>query len=220
MNLKHILIVIVLVLLSSVFFSCKENPTKSDDDTSSTPDPNGSEVIIGNNELSISVPFGSEGDARQWTQILYLANEIGESGTIKGLALMASTTLPGTYTKFEIFLQEVTRNELDNRPWKNNEGNISDDDWKVLNLGQLVYGAEEIDQNKWHNFTFDNAFSYNGTDNLLVDIRRNTSGGTASVDVYGFNTINSNRIVSVASPYDGVPGTLQEKALYVKLLFN
>ena len=218
--MRKISIALIYILLFSVFFSCKDNPTKSEDDTSSpAPNPGGSEVIIGQNQSSIMDPFGSVKDSYKLTQILYLANEIGKSGTIKGLATMASTAIPGEYSHFMIYLITVSRNDLDPAVFHNYEGANFENNL-VFQTNNLIYGEQATDHDKWHKFTFDNGFAYNGTDNLLIIIVRNASGdGDEAVGVYGYDTVGYNRIAQITGPGQWI-GALQEKALYIKLLFD
>lgn len=212
------------LLLLCLLFGCKENPTKSENNNTQPLDNTDKNIIIGQNQLSLAGPFGSESDDDMLTQILYLSSEIGKAGTIKGIAMMASTSTPAYYTNFQIYLYHVSRDELEPSHWKNHDPIPQTEqlNYRVLLLGQLTYGAQETDQDKWHTFAFDTKFSYNGTDNLLVTFRRKSSGdGTAEVDVYGFDTIGSNRILNtIGWNVQGGPGELQEKAIYIKLLFD
>lgn len=216
---------VVILLLLSIFFYCDKNPSDSEENpTDNPPLVVVKNVIIGQNQLSLPGPFGSESDDDVLTQILYLNSEIGKAGTIKGLAMMASTSIPAYYTNFEIYLYHVTRTELEPSHWIN-PGSIPQAEqlnYRVLNLGQLTYGTQETDQDKWHTFAFNTKFSYNGTDNLLVMFRRKSSGdGSAEVDVYGFDTIGSKRILTtIGRAVQGGPGEFQEKAIYIKLLFD
>ena len=178
---------------------------------------NGEGVIIGTAENNCWEPFGGAAAAYKNTQILYHANEIGKAGTINGIATMASTSLSRDFTNLRIYLVTVNRNAIEANIAANYEGQAP---ILVYQTANLTYGVAATDRDQWHEFNFDNGFAYNGTDNLLVIIERNsTGGGGASVGVYKFDTVGTNRMMAITNQGadTGIP---RDYAMHTKLLFE
>jgi len=129
------------------------------------PDDDQPTVNIGTGSTTWVAPLGSlYHDER--TQVIYLASELGMSGSIKSLALNI-TTLPGAtvFNNFTIRMKHTTMSAYPGSPsW---EGSA----WTTVYQANLP----QITSTGWYTFTFTTPFSYNGTDNLLVDFSFNNS---------------------------------------------
>jgi hypothetical protein len=102
------------------------------------------------------------------TQVIYLAGEIGVSGTITGLSLDVATVPGQTMNNWTIRMKQTamssySTNSLDATGWT------------------VVYQANEpIGSTGWRTFTFSAPFDYNDSSNLLVDFSHNNSTFTTS----------------------------------------
>jgi len=173
-------------------------------------------VIIGTAENNTWAPFGGAAETYKNTQILYHANEIGKAGTINGIATMASTSLSRDFTNLRIYLVTVNRNAIEATVANNFEGKAPT---LVYQTNNFTYDAQSM-RDQWQVFNFNSGFAYNGTDNLLVIIERSsTGGGGAAVGVYSFDTIGTNRMMSITIQGDDT-GILREYAMHTKLLFE
>lgn len=119
------------------------------------------------------------------TQVIYLASEIGSSGSIKALALDFEECPKQLMPNWTIRMKHTSRSAystalLDNTGWS----------WVYQN-DEYIYSTG------WQTFEFQIPFEYNGTDNLLVDFsysnsfpinnglcRVSTPGGTRSAYAY------------------------------------
>jgi hypothetical protein len=107
-------------------------------------------------------------DAR--TQVIYLASEIGQAGTITALALDV-TSIPGqVMNNFTIRMKPTSLNSYSTYAW---EGPASG--WVTVYQNNEPRGATG-----WRTFTLTTPFVYNGTDNLMVDFSFNNSSYTSS----------------------------------------
>ena len=124
-------------------------------------------ITIGSGPSSWDYPlYTFYHDAR--TQTIYLASEIGGAYTLNSLALDV-TTIPGqVMTNFTIRLKQTSLAAYGASPvWESN-------DWTT------VYQSNQtISTTGWTMFTFTTPFSYNGTQNLMVDICFNNSSYTS-----------------------------------------
>jgi len=102
------------------------------------------------------------------TQVIYLADEIGMPGIIEDLALDV-TTVPGqTMNNWTIRMKHTGLDYYSTPSFDTNE-------WTT------VYDENEsIDSTGWWTFTFSTPFTYNGTDNLMVDFSHNNSSYTTN----------------------------------------
>ncbi len=98
------------------------------------------------------------------TQVIYLASEIGDAKTITDLALDVYQ-LPGqTLNYWTIRMKHTSKSYYSGYPY------FETSEWTV------VYQSNEtISSTGWQNFHFQNAFEYNGIDNLMIDFSHNNS---------------------------------------------
>ncbi len=118
--------------------------------------PSGQTLTIGTGTIEWEFPMHTwYYDSR--TQVIYQSQEIGQSGTITGLALYV-TRIPGqTLNNWIIRMRHTDKaNSLDNQMYTSG--------WTV------VYGNnEDINSTGWKWFEFSMPFQYNKTFNLMVD---------------------------------------------------
>lgn len=101
------------------------------------------------------------------TQLIYPAAELGGAGTINGIALEVATPPAQTLSNWTIRLKHTTMDRYLRPEWENTGWNT-------------VYQRHEIvSQNGWVNFFFDTPFTYNGSNNLLVDLSFDNASYTA-----------------------------------------
>lgn len=113
-------------------------------------------VTIGTGTSEWSYPLHtSYHDSR--TQVIYLADEIGTSGTVTALALDVTKDPDITLKNWTIRVKHTSMSQYD--------GCMLDaTGWTlVYQEKKRIYGTG------WHTFEFETPFDYNGTDNLLVD---------------------------------------------------
>ncbi len=98
------------------------------------------------------------------TQVIYLASEIGVAKIITDLALDVYQ-LPGqTLNNWTIRMKHTSKSYYPGFPYFETTG------WTIV-----YQNNETINSKGWQNFHFQNAFGYNGTDNLLIDFSHNNS---------------------------------------------
>lgn len=125
-------------------------------------------IIIGTSTSTASLPLATSYDDTR-AQTIYLADEIGGSYTITGLALYV-TTVPGqTMNNFTIRIKHTDLSVYGSLP------NWESSDWTT------VYQTNEtVTATGWVSFKFTTAFEYNGSQNLMVDISFNNSSYTTA----------------------------------------
>ncbi|MHC4085415.1 MAG: C10 family peptidase [Planctomycetota bacterium] len=102
----------------------------------------------------------------QRTQVIYLSSEIGDAKTITDLALNVYH-VPGQFVyNWTIRMKHTSRSDYSYPPYFETSG------WTPIYQYQ---NNESISSPGWRNFHFQNAFEYNGTDNLLIDFSYNNS---------------------------------------------
>jgi len=160
--------------------------------------PDGVYVVVGDTLMDdLWSPFNNGEYGR--TQCIYYASEIGRSGTITGIATMASTQMVKDFNNFKIWLLEVSGTELTD---------TLDNNWEGGTLTLLYqstaerYGDPDDDWRKWHQFEFASDFAYDGTSNLLVEFEfEGYTGHASSVGSYAFDVDGSaKRHVSLGNP--------------------
>jgi hypothetical protein len=111
------------------------------------------------------------------TQVIYLASEIGEEGTITALGLDVETVPGQTMNNWTIRMKHTTMSSY-------STASLDATEWTIV-----YQGNEPIGVTGWRMFDFSTPFEYNGTDNLLVDFSHNntyyTSSGFCSFSVPG-----------------------------------
>ncbi|MCK4886670.1 MAG: C10 family peptidase, partial [Planctomycetes bacterium] len=102
------------------------------------------------------------------TQVIYLASEIGISGTISDLALDVETVPGQTMDNWTIRMKHTSLDSY-------STASLEATDWVVVYQGNEPTGVTG-----WRSFAFSTTFDYNGTDNLLIDFSHNNSSYTTS----------------------------------------
>ncbi len=104
------------------------------------------------------------------TQVIYLASELGRSGTIMALSLDVTKAVYETVESWTIRMKHSRMGEYDADNYS-----FDAEGWTV------VYQNNESFVNEgWHKFEFQTPFEYNGRDNLLVDFSCNNSSYSQS----------------------------------------
>jgi hypothetical protein len=119
----------------------------------------------------------------QRSQIIYLQNEIGAAGTIKGLSLNV-TTLPGqTMNNWTIRMKHTALSSYATAAWESTA-------WTTVYQANQTISATGLTT-----FTFTTPFVYDGVSNLMVDFSFNNtaytvSGGVTSATATALRTIH------------------------------
>jgi hypothetical protein len=126
-------------------------------------------TIIGTETSDWSYPLNTDyHDSR--TQVIYLASELGRSGTIIELSLDVTKAVSETMESWTIRMKHIRMSEYDADNYS-----LDAEGWTV------VYQNNESFINEgWHKFEFQTPFEYNGRDNLLVDFSYNNSSYSES----------------------------------------
>ena len=102
------------------------------------------------------------------TQVIYLASEIGVSGTILDLALDVGTVPGQTMNNWTIRMKHTSLSSY-------SPASFDASDWVVVYQGNEPAGVTG-----WRTFALSTTFDYNGTDNLLIDFSHNNSSWTTN----------------------------------------
>jgi outer membrane protein W len=114
-------------------------------------------TAIGEGTNTSEFPMGTfYHDSR--AQVIYLANEIGAAGKINALSLNILAAPGQTMSNWTIRLKHTGVAASAAAAWETN-------DWTMV-----YQNDESIQGTGWTTFFFDQPFSYDGTNNLLVDI--------------------------------------------------
>lgn len=117
------------------------------------------------------VPLISTGYNLSRTQVVFLASEIGQAGSIRSLAVQMSQVPGRAYDAFTVRAKLTSRTTPDTSSGWDNTG------WTTLKQGALDLGQAP----GWAVIHLDSAFSYDGTSNLLLDFsfqnQASASGG-------------------------------------------
>jgi subtilisin family serine protease len=100
------------------------------------------------------------------TQVIYLASEIGTSGTITALALDIVVPPDQTLNHWTIRMKHTPLNAY-------STASLENTGWTIV-----YQNNEDIDNVGWHTFEFQTPFEYNGIDNVLVDFTHNNDSYT------------------------------------------
>jgi parallel beta-helix repeat protein len=125
------------------------------------------EVIIGTGTSTWNYPLASlYHDAR--TQTIYLASEIGAVYSINGLALYVTQTPGQTLNNFTIRMKHTGLSVYSGSP-----------QWESAGWTVAYRASRSISTTGWVQFNFATPFSYDGAQNLLVDISFNNNSYTS-----------------------------------------
>lgn len=150
-------------------------------------------VGIGSSDTTWSYPlFSYYHDSR--TQSIYTAAELGGARTFGSLSLHVST-LPGqTLNAFTIRLKHTTKNDFSgSATWESTA-------WTVCHQSN-----QNISSTGWVTFPFSTPFSYNGSNNLMIDISFNNTFYTSSGTVYATESGATRSIYAYADSTRGDP---------------
>lgn len=122
-----------------------------------------------------------------YSQQIFTAEEMGNTANrITGISFQYGHTSPSTKKNdVKIYLGHTS---------KNNFGSGSD--YELFDSLQLVYSGALNCTQGWNRFDFDNAFEYNGIDNLIVAVDDNS--GDYNGSSYVFNTHSTNGYMTIA----------------------
>lgn len=119
----------------------------------------------------------------QRTQVIYMSSEIGDAKTITDLALDVYQVPGQTLYNWTIRMKHTSRSVFSAPPYLETSG------WTTV-----YQNNESISSSGWRNFHFQNAFEYNGTNNLLIDFTYNNSGFTMESSCM-VSDMGSNRVL-------------------------
>ena len=159
------------------------------------PDPNPIAVTDSTNaSTSYYVPIGNFYNY-SYTQQIYTADEVSPTHTpvtITGIALNYGYSSSNTdKTNVRIYLAH-----------RNSSSFSSTSDWTPIANATLVYEGSLVCTNGWNTFNFQNYFTYNGTDNLVVIVDDNSGGYDGSSYVFNTHTTSSYRAMYTQSDSD------------------
>lgn len=109
-----------------------------------------------------------------YTEMLYLASEINQKGTINSIAFDCAVTGSNAVDTFRIYMATTNKTSL----------TTGLANWMPIEEMTLVYEGVDITigaEKGWETFTFNTPFEYNGTDNLLVAISKDASTYNSSL---------------------------------------
>ncbi len=120
------------------------------------------------------------------SQIIYNAEEIGNSGSITAIALKIKSFEKDTlsYTrKMDIYLKHTDKALFESKS-----------DWETVDASQLVFSGNVVfDGIGWTTITFSKPFEYDGTSNLMVCIDDNTGSWTSNYPKFSIYATGSPR---------------------------
>ena len=201
-------LLLLLTLLCTMFTAVQATEVEIGDPSAST------------NSTSTYIPFYTLYNYG-WTQQIYLADEIGQGGTINSLTMWLYNTASSDIIPFSvsIYMKEVDKETFE-----------SVTDWEAMSDADLVYsGTLDVTNDapaQAFTFVLDNPFVYGGSDNLLIAVANNTgswkSGLTSTVfSEESTTTYRAMYAYRDASAYDlanpGVSGTRLAKRQVIML---
>ena len=152
-----------------------------------------------------------------YTQQIFTADEIDTAHTptvITGVAFSyAYTSQNDDKTDVKIYLAH-----------RNSSTFSSATDWTPISNATLVYEGPLVCTQGWNTFTFDNDFSYNGNDNLVLIVDDNSGAYNSSSYTFNAHTMTSNSSLYYQSdgtnpdPTNPPSGTLSTERNDVKFL--
>ncbi len=159
---------------------------------------------------SSDLPFGS----LHRTQMLYLASEINGAGPITGIALQTSAiTTTGSYT-YTLKLGHTTLTELTTSFAANYNAGMPS---TLVSSGSFtIPGGVPAGEYIW--IPFPGTFTYNGQDNLIVDI--DVSGGTVLNAMRFTEGVGAGRMLGGATGSNGTTLWTGASMLNAKFRFN
>ena len=114
-----------------------------------------------------------------YTEVIIPASRLGNLSEIKGLQFKPNNVAAGSnrFNNCEIYMMNTTATSL-------TDGFIQDtDNFQLVFTGSLNY-----DNTNWQQVTFDNSFIWNGTDNVVVAVRRNNGSWASTGQFAAFSS--------------------------------
>lgn len=176
------------------------------------------DVIVGTGTSTTHISPFNNFYKNSWTECIYLASEIGESGYINRVAWECSDSYSFSMNTVAIYMGTTTR-----------QLHSSSGDWQNLGDLELVYSGQGVqvpNSTGWHFFDLDNAFEYSGTENLVVVVAKTAPNYTSSLKY--FYTSRSSAVLYRRSDsyttYADHPGsntgTLSDNIANIRLFFT
>jgi hypothetical protein len=151
----------------------------------------GPERVIGSGTSSTTAfPVNSYAHEER-TQSLYFASELGSAGSLSSISLYFAT-LPSTLNAWTVRLKHTTRTSLSPASWETG--------WTTAHSSN-----QTISQTGWVTFNFPTSFTYNGTDNLLVDFSFNNSAYGTEAAVRYFTSLVARTSYQTTYGFNGDP---------------
>ncbi len=145
------------------------------------------------------------------TQVIYLANEIGQSGPITGLALDV-TILPGQRMyNWKIRMKHTSKIQYE----ACNSNTLEESGWTTV-----YQGNELIDRIGSKLFEFQRSFRYNGNSNLMIDFSYNNSSSSSNGICRWSNTARTRSIYIYSNGNNPLEGGCAAAIPNIYLIFN
>ena len=140
-----------------------------------------------------------------YSQVIYLASEIGVSGNITTLTYYATpTTVITNSNNWTIYMGHSTKTAF-----------ATTTDWEPLvNLTQTFTGIVTISGGVV-SITLDTPFNYNGTDNLIIAVDENAASYDGSADDFYTTTVAGNRALTYRNDVTNPDPTLPPTASFI-----
>lgn len=142
---------------------------------------NAQNVTVGGGSTNLDAPIAMN-SRYNFTQFIYLSSEINKTGVIKNLTFQIKTPSGVDATKFNkwtIKLGHTSRNDFE---YSNHEFKKITGLTEVCNEKQIAFDATTGKVK----ISFTTPFSYNGTDNLVVEVLENVAGSGKYSNYDGF----------------------------------
>ncbi len=120
------------------------------------------------------VPYGNR-NMYSTTQSIYTAEEIGTSGTIKALAYNVASASSLSTTSVQIYMGHTSKSSFSS----------SSDEESVSNMTLVYSGSPTLAAAEgWEELALTTPFAYNGTDNLIIVVGRQSNSTNSSASYY------------------------------------
>jgi len=144
--------------------------------------------------------YGDAESKYSWSSGIYNLSQIGSAGNINSITFLIEdpVTVNDTYSNQEIWMRHTSINSYTNDDYPGTTGFVR------VYIGDIQISGANFSNNGYCNVVLDNAFNYNGTDNLEI-LFLNKSGFATSEDVFfystNYNASLSNRVGKYGASY-------------------
>lgn len=141
------------------------------------------DVIVGNGTAETNVSPYNNYYKNSWTECIYLASDIAESGNIYKVAWNCSSAYAFSMYTMKIYMGTTTRTSHSNTS-----------DWQSLSNLDLVYSGTNFqtpNTTGWQSVILDDVFEYDGTENLVVVVSKTAASYNSTPEYYYTNKSNS-----------------------------